>query len=189
MYVLMNEGNSLIQIVPCCGQIVLGPGEKSPEDPEFWGPTLWKIIYFLAYKVNSKELIQKLLFLLNNLDRVLPCSYCNNHVNQYITREPLLKIDPNIIYSEEEIQIIKIRIFLWIRKLQNIIRFNNKKELYTFTLESLEEYYKTTIITQNTFRSLVSIFAFANNSVQRTLPKERKDWLAKLEELRMELIG
>ena len=185
----MNETNSLIQNAGCCGQTVLAPGEKSPEDPEIWGPILWKLLYFLIHKVTSKESILKLLFILNNLNRVLPCSYCNNHVNQYITREPLLKIDPNILYSEEEIQNIKLRIFLWIRKLQNIIRFNHKKEVYAFTLESLEEYYKSTIITQNTFRSLVSIFAFANNSLQRAISKERKEWLSKLEELRMEILG
>jgi hypothetical protein len=181
------DDKSLIQNLPCCGQTKLASGEN-PEDPEFWGPLLWKILYFLIYKINSTKNIEKLLVILDNLDKVLPCTACNNHVNQYKTREPLIKIENNT-YSSEEILLVKLKIFLWIRKLQNIIRFNHKKEVYNFTIESLEDYYKNVNITQNSFRSIYSIFAFSNNGLQRNIRKEIKDWLRILEELKMEILG
>jgi hypothetical protein len=185
---LLDKKPNIRQLVPCCGQDELREGERRPEDPEVWGPLLWKILYFLIYKTQTKKCFEKILSLLKNLDKALPCSICNEHVNQYLQREPLIQLLDKP-HSPEDIQFVKTRIFLWIRKLQNIIRFNHKKEIYTFTLESLEEYYKTVNITHNTFRSIYSIFAFANGGVQKGITKELKEWLRILEELKIEILG
>ena len=86
---------------------------------KIWGPSLWKIIHFIAKKyplkpnVRDKNITYQLF---KYLALVIPCSHCQKHYITFFTNKP-----PNLNSSPE--------LFQWTVKLHNNVNKINKKKI------------------------------------------------------------
>ena len=62
-------------------------------EPEIWGPTFWKTIYFIVFTHDTKnpqvrEMVELFFF---SLGALLPCADCQEHYQQYFQKNPIKK--------------------------------------------------------------------------------------------------
>lgn len=65
--------------------------EINPFDKNFWGPKAWDILHTFSYAYpdspNREQKINAFNFY-SSIGYLLPCSYCQEHCQQYITQHP-----------------------------------------------------------------------------------------------------
>ncbi len=69
--------------------------------PREWGPPLWNILHSLTESLgNQKNTIistdeaHEMIFLLRDVEKIMPCALCRNHYNAWRKQHPLEKLAP-----------------------------------------------------------------------------------------------
>lgn len=78
-------------------------------NPQYWGNSLWKILFLFSQQPNISTKVENFKHLLTILGDFLPCSICKEHYKKYILVNPI-----RIIRN-------KYDLVLWIKNLQQDI--------------------------------------------------------------------
>lgn len=79
-----------------CERKKIEPRRKMPRE---WGPPLWKILHSLTESLgNQKNTVistdeaNEMVFLLRDLEKIMPCALCRKHYNAWRKEHPLEKL-------------------------------------------------------------------------------------------------
>jgi hypothetical protein len=107
-----------------------------------WGPPLWKILHGIAEALGNQSVpmlatdeAHEIVFILRDVEKIMPCQLCRNHYNQWRKEHPLEEID------KLRGPMLKIAVREWVYNLHENV---NKTRLAEsgITLEMIPDMYK-----------------------------------------------
>jgi len=107
-----------------------------------WGPPLWKLLHGIAECLGNQPVpmlatdeAHEIVFLLRDVEKVMPCQLCRNHYHQWRKEHPLEDIDKLRGYM------LKTGVRQWLYDLHENV--NRSKGIESgITLEQIPELYK-----------------------------------------------
>jgi hypothetical protein len=77
-----------------------GEDEKHQMSGKTWGPPLWKILHGIAEALGNQTVpmlatdeAHEIVFILRDVEKIMPCQLCRSHYNQWRKEHPLEEID------------------------------------------------------------------------------------------------
>jgi len=114
--------------------------ERLNLNPEIWGGKKWFSLhsFALSYPTNpDNDFKNKVKFMLENQDILLPCEKCRIHYKQNLKKFP---ITDKVLSNSKEL-------LKWMINIQNEVRKQNNKEEFTF--EQVMSYYQNVYAPNN----------------------------------------
>ena len=109
-----------------------------------WGPALWKMLHGIAETLGNQSVpmlatdeAHEIVFLLRDVEKIMPCQLCRVHYRAWRTDHPLEEIDKLRGYM------LKTGVRQWLYDLHEDV--NRSRGIESgLTLEEIEEMYKST---------------------------------------------
>jgi len=108
-----------------------------------WGPPLWKILHGIAESLGNQPVAMlatdeahEIVFLLRDVEKIMPCKLCRNHYHQWRKNHPLEEIDRLRGYM------LKTGVRQWLYDLHEEV--NKSKGIESgITIEQIPDLYKS----------------------------------------------
>ena len=107
-----------------------------------WGPALWKMLHGIAETLGNQSVAMlatdeahEIVFLLRDVEKIMPCQLCRNHYREWRKDHPLEEIDKLRGYM------LKTGVRQWLYDLHENVNQNRGIES-RLTIEQVEEMYK-----------------------------------------------
>jgi hypothetical protein len=138
----------------------IGSG-KEPDSLE-WGPIMWKYLHCLSEKIGQSgnsivdtDQANYMEFLLSHLPSVIPCTECQDHASNYITKNPLPTLKG--LYGSS----LKNTVRMWLMNFHNEVRARKGQPIMLDNLDTYSMVYAECFVPKCEYSVLTESISFA----------------------------
>jgi hypothetical protein len=122
---------------------------KAQGDPLVWGPILWRYMHCIAEKIGTTgnvnvdiDQARAFEFMLTNLSKIIPCTECQQHCNEYTATNPV----PHITTLTGDA--LKNVVRVWLFNFHNAVRVRKGQPITIINENDCKEQYANCSITK-----------------------------------------